>query len=74
MLEVSLDPVLAAEREHLGVAALCLAEIERCRPFFVGLLGERLGRPLERLAVPDAEPFDWLLRIKADGRSAEEAA
>jgi hypothetical protein len=25
------------------VLPICLAEIERCRPFFIGLLGERYG-------------------------------
>lgn len=34
------------------VLPICLAEIERCRPFFIGLLGERYGW------VPDQHPAD----------------
>src|SRR5947207_14037075 len=36
------------------VLPLCLAEIERCRPWFIGLLGERYGW------VPRAIPADLL--------------
>src|SRR6267143_7232963 len=36
------------------VLPLCLAEIERCRPWFIGLLGERYGW------VPDAVAADLL--------------
>jgi len=36
------------------VLPLCLAEIERCRPYFIGLLGERYGW------VPDSIPADLL--------------
>jgi tetratricopeptide (TPR) repeat protein/GTPase SAR1 family protein len=31
------------QRDEGKVLPLCLAEIERCRPFFVGILGERYG-------------------------------
>jgi len=36
------------------VLPLCLAEIHRCRPYFIGLLGERYGW------VPDSIPADLL--------------
>ena len=31
------------EAERGEVLPICLAEIERCRPYFIGLLGERYG-------------------------------
>lgn len=31
------------EAEREGALSICLKEIERCRPFFVCLLGERFG-------------------------------
>src|SRR5947209_7845201 len=38
------------------VLPICLAEIDRCRPFFVALLGERYGW------VPDETPAELLDR------------
>src|SRR5437870_13847319 len=29
--------------EHAGVIATCLEEIDRCRPYFIGILGSRYG-------------------------------
>ena len=42
------------------VLPLCLAEIERCRPYFIGLLGERYGWVPEEIPeeLVDAQP--WL--------------
>jgi len=44
--------------------ARCLREVDNCRPFFVGLLGERYGRiksMREREALADSEVrFEWL--------------
>jgi len=42
------------------VLAICLDEIERCRPFFIGLLGERYGWVPPRYDVPDEERYDWV--------------
>lgn len=39
------------EAERGAVLPICLEEIERCRPFFIGLLGERYGW------VPDAGQY-----------------
>ena len=38
------------EAEHGKVLEVCLDEIERCRPFFIGILGERYG------SVPGRRP------------------
>jgi len=43
-----------------GVLPICLAEIERCRPFFIGLLGERYGWVPERIEEIALERFPWL--------------
>ena len=44
--------------EH-GALPICLAEIEKCRPFFIGLLGERYGYVPEHIpaAVLDVHPW-----------------
>jgi hypothetical protein len=34
------------------VLPICLAEIERCRPYFIGLLGERYGPPVSSVPLP----------------------
>ena len=39
---------------------ICLEEIQRCRPFFVGLLGERYGWVPPEYVVPDEPRFEWL--------------
>lgn len=46
--------VTEEEAEREGALALCLKEIERCRPFFVCLLGDRFGwvPPPEEVPAP----------------------
>jgi telomerase protein component 1 len=39
---------------------ICLEEIERCRPFFIGLLGERYGWVPPHYEVPDDPAYGWL--------------
>jgi len=56
--------VTEAEAERGGVLATCLDEIERCRPFFVGLLGERYGWAPDTYDVPDDARYDWLRRFE----------
>jgi len=50
---------------------ICLDEIDRCRPFFVGLLGERYGWIPPKYEVPDEPRFDWLKSFEP-GRSITE--
>jgi len=53
--EVDLRWGITAEESAEGkVLPLCLAEIERCRPYFIGMLGERYGW------VPDSIPQELL--------------
>lgn len=50
--------ITEAEAEQGKVLPICLAEIDRARPFFMGLLGERYGW------VPAARQFDRSLLIE----------
>jgi telomerase protein component 1 len=43
---------------------ICLREIEDCRPFFIGLLGERYGWIPPRYDIPDEPQFDSLRHIE----------
>src|SRR5262245_18501761 len=40
------------EAERDDTLALCLSELDRCRPFFVGLLGDRYGTLVSPTLVP----------------------
>ena len=60
--------VTEEEAEHGKALEICLDEIERCRPFLVGLLGERYGWVPSRYAVPDEPQYDWV-RGFASGHS-----
>jgi tetratricopeptide (TPR) repeat protein len=42
------------------VLPICLAEIHRCRPYFIGLLGERYGWVPEQIAEELIEEQPWL--------------
>jgi len=53
LVDVDLRWGLTEEQARRGeIAGLCLAEIDRCRPFFLGLIGERLGW------IPPADSFN----------------
>ncbi len=57
----------AAER---GVLTLCLDEIERCRPFFIGMLGDRYGWVPPGLPADLIQQHPWL--AAHHGRSVTE--
>ena len=52
--------VTEEEAERGKVLEICLDEIERCRPFFIGLLGERYGWVPPTYDVPDEPGYDWV--------------
>ncbi|MBM4286409.1 MAG: tetratricopeptide repeat protein, partial [Deltaproteobacteria bacterium] len=55
LVEVDLRWGVTEEQANRGqVLPICLVEIERCRPYFIGLLGERYGW------VPDAIPQELI--------------
>ena len=65
--EVDLRWGINAEQAEQGeIIPLCLAEIERCQPFFIGLLGEYYGTPLAKLSPNlrrrDGWPIDAMER------------
>ena len=56
--------VTEEEAEQGKSLEICLDEIENCRPFFVGILGERYGCTPDRYQVPDYEKYDWLKKFE----------
>ncbi|MFC1596736.1 DUF4062 domain-containing protein [Planctomycetota bacterium] len=59
--EVDLRWGITREQAERGeVLPICLAEIERCRPFFICLLGERYGWVPEEIAEELVEQEPWL--------------
>ncbi len=69
--EVDLRWGIPDEQKQAGkVLPTCLAEIERCRPYFIGLLGERYGWVPEEIGADLVEERAWLGEYR--GRSATE--
>ncbi|MBT6153667.1 MAG: DUF4062 domain-containing protein, partial [Planctomycetaceae bacterium] len=54
------------------VLPICLAEIERCRPFFIGLLGNRYGWVPENIPQELIEEQPWLAEVKDGKKSVTE--
>jgi hypothetical protein len=48
------------EEDSDDILALCLEEVERCRPCFIGLLGERYAHVVENIADDVIERHPWL--------------
>jgi WD40 repeat protein len=44
------------------VVSFCLQEVDECRPFFIGMLGERYGYPLKAFSKEAISRFEWLQR------------
>lgn len=64
--------ITQGESESSRSLQLCLEEIDRCRPFFVGLLGDRYGYvPAAYSTVDHFASFEWLQNYPA-GRSITE--
>ena len=57
--------VTQEEAEQGKALELCLDEIENCRPFFIGLLGERYGWTPEAYQLPDHPRFDWMKNFES---------
>src|ERR1700736_5617368 len=47
--------VTESEASDGRTLAICLDEIDRCRPYFIGLVGERYGVVLSRYLTPDED-------------------
>lgn len=63
--------VTEEEVEHGKALEVCLEEIERCRPFFIGILGERYGSESK---IPEDTEFThpWLAEYKGHSLTALE--
>eukprot|EP01124_Arcella_intermedia_P006950 TRINITY_DN1421_c0_g1_i1.p1 TRINITY_DN1421_c0_g1~~TRINITY_DN1421_c0_g1_i1.p1 ORF type:complete len:2329 (+),score=518.76 TRINITY_DN1421_c0_g1_i1:65-7051(+) len=72
IVEVDLRWGVTEEESQQGKSIeLCLSEVERCKPFFVGILGNRYGWAPEDYDVPDQPRFRWLKNYPK-GRSITE--
>jgi len=70
--EVDLRWGVTEEESQQGKSIeLCLAEVERCQPFFIGILGNRYGWAPAEYDVPDQPRFHWLKNYPK-GRSITE--
>ncbi len=59
--EVDLRWGITEEQSQRGeVLPICLAEIQRCRPYFIGLLGERYGWVPDEISPELIEQEPWL--------------
>src|SRR5664280_1423118 len=59
--EVDLRWGITDEQKAEGkVLPICLSEIKRCRPYFIGLLGERYGYIPDEIPQELIEQEDWL--------------
>lgn len=56
--------VTEAEAEQGKALEICLDEIENCRPFFIGILGERYGWVPPDYPVPDYPQYDWVKEME----------
>src|SRR5271166_5974573 len=69
LVEIDLRWGVPEEQSERGTALqVCLDEIDRCRPYFVGILGERYGWVPDRYEAPDELSYNWL-RTLSPGRS-----
>ena len=59
--EVDLRWGVTEEQAERGeVLSICLAEIENCRPYFIGLLGERYGTVPDKIDPTLVEDHAWI--------------
>jgi tetratricopeptide (TPR) repeat protein len=64
--------VTEEEAEHGKVLEVCLDEIERCRPFFIGILGGRYGYIPAKVPENIEFTYPWLDEYKAHSLTALE--
>ena len=60
------------EEEQINgqVLPICLSEIDKCRPYFIGMVGNRYGSVLERVPDNISEMIPWL--VGKEGHSITE--
>jgi len=52
--------ITAHQAENNKVIPICLREIEKCRPFFIALLGERYGWIPEKIHPEVTQEYSWI--------------
>src|SRR5215510_9157964 len=52
--------ITAEEQAEGDILSLCLSEIDRCRPFFIGILCDRYGWTPDAFNSDDVSRFPWL--------------
>jgi hypothetical protein len=62
--------VTSREQAEGNVLPICLSEIDRCRPYFVGLLGSRYGSLVEAISDEMLQDYPWIAAMR--GRSVTE--
>jgi hypothetical protein len=66
-VEVDLRLGVTEEQSQRGeTLRLCLEEINRCRPYFIGLLGERYGWIPGELQPDEKEDYPWIEKLAMD--------
>ena len=71
--EVDLRWGIPDERKAEGkVLPICLAEIQNCRPYFIGILGERYGWVPREISDDLIQAEPWLREHVHDGKSVTE--
>jgi tetratricopeptide (TPR) repeat protein len=71
--EVDLRWGITSEESAEGkVLPICLEEIQRCRPYFIGLLGERYGWVSQNVPNELLEREPWLMDQLREGKSVTE--
>ena len=71
LVDVDLRWGITEEESQQGkVIGICLAEIERCRPYFIGMLGDRYGWTPQRADYPpelfEQEQLQWIKDHQGD--------
>jgi len=65
VVDVDLRWGVTQEQAEMGKALeVCLHEIDSCRPFFVGILGERYGYIPPQYEVSDEPAYDWARQME----------
>lgn len=65
LVDIDLRWGVTEEEAKTGqIIKICLDEIDRSRPFFIGFLGERYGYVSESYDTPAEKRFDWLKDLK----------
>lgn len=73
VIDVDLRWGITEERiRQNNVVEICLDEIDNCRPFFIGLLGERFGMASDNYELPGQSKFAWVNRLKYQSVTALE--